>query len=395
MKNKKIINKIIGALFLVASITSCAPTTTPTSDPTSAPTSEPTTVTPTVDPTSTPTIDPNTYVSTKYQNPIIPKNSKGEDMPGAADPAIVKGDDGYYYIFYTATGGGRAIRSKDCVNWELAIGQVIPRPKWGDGGINNPNVWAPEVVKIKDKWIFYYSLSGWDNPIGIGYAVADNIAGPYEDKGPLVKGLELKNYNCIDPCIYQEDGRVFMAVGSFRGIDLIELTEDGMALKGGIETQVEEKTLISGVYGEWNGGGTEGSYIIKKDGIYYYFGSSGLCCEGAGSTYRVVVARSKSLAGPYVDDQRRPMANFNGNGKVICWAKTTNTDIAGPGHCSIFKDDAGDYWMAYHCYCKDDGYGSRHLMLDKLLWDDEGWPYIENNTPSYHELKDGPRFIEK
>lgn len=387
-----LLNKIFGGFCLIASITACGPTSTPTK-PSVEPSIEPT-VEPSSDPSSEPTINPDDFVSTKYSNPIIPKNFEGGNMPGAADPSIVKGDDGYYYIFYTATGGGRAIRSKDCVNWELAIGQVIPRPKWGDGGINNPNVWAPEVVKIKDKWIFYYSLSGWDNPIGIGYAVADNIAGPYEDKGPLVKGLELSNYNCIDPCIYQEDGRVYMAVGSFRGIDLIELTEDGMALKGGIETQAVEKTLIAGVYGDWNGGGTEGSYIIKKGEYYYYFGSSGLCCEGSASTYRVVVARSKNLKGPYIDDQARFMANNNGNGKVICWAKPSNTNIAGPGHNSILQDDAGDYWLVYHSYCVDDNYGSRHLMLDKILWDAKGWPYIENSTPSYHEVKDGPRFFK-
>lgn len=386
MKKINIYNKILGSLFLIASITSCGPTSTPTSEPTSDITSATT--------TTTTSINTNEYVSTQYSNPIIPKNQEGNDIPGAADPAFVKGDDGYFYVFFTATGGGRAIRSKDCVNWELAIGQVIPRPTWGDGGINNPMVWAPEVVKIKDKWIFYYSLSGWDNPIGIGYAVADKISGPYEDKGPLVRGYDLENYNCIDPCIYQENGHVYMAVGSFRGIDLIELTEDGMALKGGVETQLKEKTLISGVYGAWDGGGTEGSYIINKDGNYYYFGSSGLCCEGSKSTYRVVVARSKNLKGPYVDNQNRLMANSNGNGKVICWAKTTNSDIAGPGHCSIFQDDAGDYWMVYHCYCIDDNYGSRHLMIDKILWDDKGWPYIENNTPSYHTVKDGPRFIK-
>jgi hypothetical protein len=32
-------------------------------------------------------------------------------------------------------------------------------------------------------------------------------------------------------------------------------------------------------------------------------------------------------------------------------------------------------------------------MMDKILWDEKGWPYIENTSPSYHEVKDGPRFI--
>jgi arabinan endo-1,5-alpha-L-arabinosidase len=280
-------------------------------------------------------------------------------------------------------------------NWDLLTDSIIDRPTWADGEkYGKPDVWAPDVIKIKDKWIYYYSLAAWDMPsAGIGYAVADNVAGPYTDMGLLFNEDDIEMNGLIDPQPIIDDGHVYMLVGSFHGNYLVELTDDGMALKGGIETQAEEKTLISGVYGDWNGGGTEGSYIIKKNDTYYYFGSSGLCCEGAGSTYRVVVARSKSLKGPYVDDQNRMMKNNNGNGKVICWAKPANTDIAGPGHNSILKDDAGDYWMVYHSYCKDDGFGTRHLMMDKILWDEKGWPYIENTSPSYHEVKDGPRFI--
>ena len=46
---------------------------------------------------------------------------------------------------------------------------------------------------------------------------------------------------------------------------------------------------------------TEGTYIIKRDGYYYLFGSAGSCCDGANSTYHVVVARSENLMGPYVN----------------------------------------------------------------------------------------------
>ena len=94
-----LLNKIFGGFCLIASITACGPTTSPT-EPSVEPSIEPS-VEPSVDPSSEPTINPDDFVSTKYSNPIIPKNSQGGDMPGAADPSIVKGDDGYFYIFYT------------------------------------------------------------------------------------------------------------------------------------------------------------------------------------------------------------------------------------------------------------------------------------------------------
>ena len=45
----------------------------------------------------------------------------------------------------------------------------------------------------------------------------------------------------------------------------------------------------------------EGSYIIKHNGYYYYFGSQGTCCSGVNSTYTVKVGKSESLFGPYLD----------------------------------------------------------------------------------------------
>jgi hypothetical protein len=31
--------------------------------------------------------------------------------------------------------------------------------------------------------------------------------------------------------------------------------------------------------------------------------------------------------------------------------------------------------------------------MDKLLWDEKGFPYVENFKPTFQEEKPGPRFI--
>lgn len=387
------VNKVVTSLAVLAScitLASCGPTE-PT-DPTTAPS---------VEPSVEPSIEPE-YTDNYYNNVIIPFNNGTKDWSEVADPSIVKGDDGYWYIFVTGgQGGGKSYRSRDCVTWTLHSPNVIPRPTWGDyRGGDTPIVWAPDVVKIKDKWIYYYSLSGLGNCHGIGYAVADEIAGPYEDKGKLVSVEELNLQNCIDPAIVRDGDRIFMAVGSFQGVDMVELNEDGMSLKGDSpEEWRENKTLIAGIYGPWDGAQTEGHYFIQKDGYYYYFGSEGTCCVGVESTYQVVVARSKAVTGPYVDDKGNVMANNRAVGKVVLFAsKSERPDVVGPGHCSIFQDDAGDYWMIYHAYVRDDVFHTRHLMMDKILWDEKGWPYIHGNKKfqaSYQEELPAPRFIEE
>jgi hypothetical protein len=54
--------------------------------------------------------------------------------------------------------------------------------------------------------------------------------------------------------------------------------------------------------------------------------------------------------------------------------------------------------MVYHAYVRDDTYATRHLMMDKILWDEKGWPYIHGNKKfqaSYQEELPAPRFIEE
>ena len=43
----------------------------------------------------------------------------------------------------------------------------------------------------------------------------------------------------------------------------------------------------------------------------------------------------------------------------------------------ILKDDAGDYWIYYHAYSSLDRYATRHLFMDKIEWDEDGFPYVE------------------
>ena len=129
------------------------------------------------------------YWCGSYQNPMFVKNAAGNYYSNEiADPCVVRGDDGFIYCFATA---GRVLRSEDGCEWESYMENAIPRPSWGDGYAERPIIWAPDVVKIGDKWIYYYSLSAWGGPCGIGYATADEIAGPWTDQGKLFVSAEV------------------------------------------------------------------------------------------------------------------------------------------------------------------------------------------------------------
>ena len=353
------------------------------------------------------------YTFSTYQNMMIPLTKGGQEYwTEIADPSVVRGDDGRFYIFSTLR---RAFVSDDMCNWDLLTDSIIDRPTWADSeefGI--PDVWAPDAIKINDKWIYYYSLAAWGKPsAGIGYAVADNIAGPYTDMGLLFNTDDVEINGLIDPQPIIDDGRVFMLVGSFHGNYLVELTDDGMGLLGGADYQKENKVLVAGIplaESIFNNSYYEGGYIVKKDGYYYFFGSAGSCCEGQGSTYRVYVGKAASLTGPYYAPDGRNLASNNSGstiGKLALWCPPSNEkQTAGPGHNSILIDDAGDYWMIYHGYGELDNFKTRHLFMDKLSWGEDGFPYVSytyindvdetkevNFKPSYQIELDGPRFI--
>ncbi len=308
------------------------------------------------------------YAADKYSNPVIDYS-----LP---DPSIIKGEDGYFYLYATEDIRNLPIhRSKDLVNWEF-VGTAftdVTRPDFEPEG----GIWAPDINKIGDNYVLYYSMSVWGGEwtCGIGCAVADRPEGPFKDCGMMLRSNGIKVQNSIDPFYIAEDGRKYLFWGSFRGIYAIELSKDGLTVKAGA-TPVQ----IAGT-------AYEGTYIHKRGDYYYMFASIGSCCEGLKSTYTTVVGRSKQLMGPYVDKKGNRMLD-NHHEELI----HKNESFVGTGHNSeIVTDGIGNDWVLYHAVSVKNPEG-RVLMLDRVSWKD-GWPVVTGNVPSVSAEK--PNFKTK
>lgn len=302
-----------------------------------------------------------------YTNPV-----KTTNLP---DPSVIYGGDHYFYV-YATDNGEQSIpiyRSKDLVNWRLAGGAFTDntRPTFVEGG----GLWAPEIAKINGKFVLYYAMSKWGGEweCGIGVATSDRPQGPFTDLGKLFISSEIGVKNSIDPCHFTDtDGKQYLFWGSFRGIYGIELDESGLNIKEG----AEKFQIAPGSDG--NVDNIEATMILKRGKYYYLFGSSGTCCNGAKSTYHVVVARSTSIKGPFVNKSKRSItvSNF----ETIL---TKSNNVVGPGHNSeLLQDDNGDWWMLYHGFQANDIDRGRVLYLDQVKWDSDDWPYIEGGIPS-------------
>ena len=301
-----------------------------------------------------------------YTNPVITFSS-------AADPTVIRTEDGFYlYATQTDKYWVPIYFSKDLVNWEFkrTAFRNATKPQIPGGGA----FWAPEIRHINGKYVLYFSWAKWGDGDASYTAVAtsDSPLGDFVNSKELLTKEDFGS-NCIDQFYYEEDNKKYMFVGSFNGIYVTEVTDDGLSVK---RNENGTPTLKKQVCGK----AFEGTNIYKKNGYYYLFASINNCCDGERSRYKVVVGRSQDLLGPYLDKSGKDMINN-------AWELVLEGDgqkFFGPGHNSIIvQDDAGTDWMIYHSYVKENGeVGGRLGMLDRVLWTEDGWPYIKNCVPS-------------
>ena len=310
-------------------------------------------------------------VEAGYSNPVSNNN-----LP---DPSVIKADDGYFYLYATESVRNVPImRSQDLTSWELVVTCFTDdtRPAWVIGG----GIWATDIQRINGKYVLYYAMSIWGGEwnCGIGVAVADKPEGPFTNAGPylgtsnagmLFRSIDIGVQNSIDPCYVEDEGKKYIIWGSHKGIYIVELAGDGMSVREGASAQH--------IAGKPNDIGFEGAQVHRRGEYYYLFASWGTCCDGANSTYKTVVGRSKSIFGPYLTRDSKSMSD-NYYEVVI----QGNERFVGVGHSSaLITDNAGNDWILYHGYIRSDPGKGRVLFLDKIIWDDN-WPTVANGTPS-------------
>jgi len=270
-----------------------------------------------------------------FLNPIL-----GGDYP---DPTIIRDGDDYYmtHSSFDYLPGLVVFHSKDLVNWQpvsFALKEYLG------------SVWAPDIVKSKDKFYIYFTVSnsGYSN-----YVVwADT---PY---GPWSEPIDLKVGN-IDPCyLIGEDGVQWMFLS---GGNRVKLSDDGLSVIPG----TMEKVYKGWQYPEeWV---TEGFCLegpkMKKIGDYYYLLSAQGGTAGPPTSHMVVVARSKSVDGPWENDPNSPLIRTYKDTERW-WSK---------GHGSLIDTPDGEWWIVYHAYENQYTNMGRQTLLEPIEITEDGW----------------------
>ena len=216
----------------------------------------------------------------------------------------------------------------------------------GLGAIDRETPWS----------LFIYFPGGLPAPRGQGRGTlvvyADDIRGPWSEPSLVIQG------GGIDPGhVVGEDGKRYLFVN---GGQRFRLTDDGLRSDGPVEK----------VYGGWEypeewyceAFSLESPKLLKK-GDYFYLISAEAGTYGPPTSHMVVVARSKSIHGPWENDPKNPLLRTQSIGEPW-WSR---------GHGVVVEGPAGDWWVVYHAY--ENGYRTlgRQAILEPIEWTRDGW----------------------
>ena len=271
--------------------------------------------------------------------------------PFIHDPSTIVECEGKYYTFGTFGGG---LISED--GWTWNGGAVRP----GKGA-------APDALKIGDRYLVAYSSTG--GGLGGGHngkilTMWNKTLDPNSPDFKFTDPIEVASSEGMEDCdaidagllLDPTTGRLWCTYGTYFGfIRMVELDpKTGKRVEG-------NKAINIAI-------DCEATTLMYRNGWYYLLGTHGTCCDGANSTYNIVVGRSREITGPYLDNMGRDM--LKGGGKMVIAA---GGRVTGPGHFGRWMIDEGVEKMSCHFEADLDQGGRSVLGIRPLLWKND-WP---------------------
>lgn len=270
-----------------------------------------------------------------FRNPIM-----AGDHP---DPTILKDGDDYYMTFSSMENYPGLIlwHSRDLVNWQ-PVGPALTQFVG--------TVWAADLIKYRGLYYIYF-------PARTGMYRSNYVITASDIRGPWSAPVDL-HVPLIDPGhAVGEDGQRYLF---FSGGNRIRLADDGLSTVGTVEH----------VYDGWQypeswdveSYSLEGPKVLQHNGYYYLISAVG-GSAGPPTGHMVIVARSRSINGPWENDPKNPVIRTLSRNEPW-WSK---------GHATLVEGPDRAWYGVYHAY--ENGYWTlgRQTILEPIRWTNDGW----------------------
>jgi beta-xylosidase len=290
--------------------------------------------------------------------------------------------------YYMTAGGGWPDQliwhSRDLVNWR-PITRALQK--------FNGRAWASDLTYCRGKFYIYTTQvderRGYKGPLNI--AQRSLLGVPFKDQGdrafmnvvlwapdpagPWSDLIDIGVYGLIDPghVIDQEVDRFLY----FNKGMMIRLAPDGLSTVGELRQ----------VYNGWEYPKDwvvecrcpEAPKLTYHNG-YYFLSSAQGGTAGPSTAHMGVIARSKSVGGPWENSPFNPMVHTRSPDEK--WWRQ--------GHGTLIDDIEGNWWFLYTGYENGyDHFGKQSLLLP-VEWTPDGWPQIKPGVTPTDVLRKPP-----
>lgn len=349
--------------------------------------------------------------STFVENPVI-ANYKYHDC------SLIQGTDGFYYSFASC------VAPRDTTNihsyYNISIFRSLNLQKWEfyryalpdslmqnsnnlqspirhkrkfkitkEGNIKTYEIWAPDVIFFNGKYLMFVALHKNLNDTKIALFESNSLSEDFRFVKVVISNDKNDGYSFfdsreqIDPYPIQDGKRLYLVFGSFSrnssgqkmykrqniGVYITELDPDnGYLMK-------YQPVFLTDYY--------EGVSIIRHKNIYYLFGTNG---NLKNNSYKISYAKSKSLLGPYINDDNKSIGdtiNINWGHPILVTSKNARYNGFGCPSKPI-TDKKGRMWVLLLGHdqklppiVSPKASEERYTFLAELLWDKSGNPYFD------------------
>ncbi|HWH18271.1 MAG TPA: glycoside hydrolase family 43 protein [Allosphingosinicella sp.] len=297
------------------------------------------------------------------------------------DPFVI--EHGGEFLAYSTNSGGINLpmaSSSNLVDWRPVMDPAAPS-KALDGmpalapWVKEGRTWAPEVMKIGEQWVLYYTAHHRKNDLQcIGVATASAPRGPFSDTSaqPLVCQEEIGGTIDANP-FRDNDGSLYLTfkndgnrLGKPTRIWSQRLAPDGLSMVG-------EPVALLVNDRPWEAHVIEASSMVRTpDGITLFYSANhyGWETHQRLSPYSMGYAMCRTPLGPCTDAPENPILYSYNDREAGC--------LSGPGHQAVFRARGGTF-LAFHAWAATSGCrkadNKRYLYIAPLGWEN-GKPVI-------------------